>query len=293
MMFYGFDVSQWNGSVNMEAAKDSGKSFVIIRSSFGNVAAYPQQVDRRFAENVKKAKAAGLDFGIYHYSYAINVDGARAEARGFVDLLNSIKPIPYFVALDIEDATQASLSNTTLEAIIKAFIGVVEQAGYYCALYSYESFLKRISGTLRSNYAIWCANTDYVPSITYGVHQYSFTGSVSGISGAVDLNKSSIDYPSIIKKGGFNGYTKPKEPETVLDTDGMKKGEKSLSVLCYKQLLLLARARKIVSVKVANDSGFGGGTEKATNEILLQLGYKPNGIAGKGLVKALGEMLMK
>ena len=124
--YYGFDVSQWNGSVDMAKAKKSGKEFVIIRSSYGNVAAYPRQKDSRFVENVKKAKAAGLAFGIYHYCYATTASAAQAEAKGFVALLNSIKPIPYFVCLDIEDPVQSGLSSGTLQAIIKAFIDVVE-----------------------------------------------------------------------------------------------------------------------------------------------------------------------
>jgi GH25 family lysozyme M1 (1,4-beta-N-acetylmuramidase) len=288
-MFYGFDISQWNGNVNMKAAKNSGQNFVIIRSSFGNVAAYPQQVDLKFAANVQNAKNAGLDFGVYHYTYATDAYSAKAEAKGFVDLLNSVKPIPYFVALDIEDAVQAKLDNGTLQSIIKAFIDVVESAGYYCSLYSYEAFLKRLSSSFRDKYAIWCANINYTPSIKYGVHQYSFTGSVGGINGAVDLDKSEIDYPAIIKRGGFNGY--PKAEPTVLDTDGFKKGDKGLGVLAYKQLLLLAKKRGFVTGPVNNDAGFGGGTENATNEVLEHFGYVQNGIAGVNLVKKLGEAL--
>ena len=81
--------------------------------------------------------------------------------------------------------------------------------------------------------------------------------------------------------------------EKVLDTSGVKLGDKNLGVYAYKQLLLIAYAKKIVSVKVNNDNVFGDGTEKATNELLKRLGYKQNGIAGSGLLKALGEILVK
>lgn len=209
MAYYGFDVSQWNGTVDMVKAKKAGKEFVLIRSSYGNVSAYPQQQDTKFTVNVANARAAGLAFGVYHYSYATTTAAAKAEAEGFVKLLGGVKPIPYFVALDIEDAVQARLSNATLEAIIAAFIDVVEKAGYFCALYSYESFLSRLSAKFRSKYAIWCANISRTPSIPYGVHQYSFVGKVSGCYGDVDLNRAEKDYVTIIRTAGLNGYGKP------------------------------------------------------------------------------------
>ena len=208
MKYKGFDISQWNGNCDLAAAKKSGMDFVIIRSSFGNVAAYPQQVDNKWYRNVKNAIEAEVPFGVYHYSYATTVEGMIAEAKGFVALLNEVKPIPYFVALDIEERAQYNLSQSTLEGITKAFVDVVEQAGYFCALYSYECFLRKYSADFRSKYAIWCANTGGTPGIGFGVHQYSFTGRVNGIAGDVDMNASDIDYVSIIAKAGLNGVKK-------------------------------------------------------------------------------------
>lgn len=208
MAFKGVDFSQWNGNVDFSAVKNSGVDFAIIRSSYGNVAAYPDQKDWQFENNVKKAKQVGLPFGIYHYSYLRDVESAKAEARGFVALLDMIQPIPYVVALDVEEQCQLNMSSADLEAATKAFIDIVEGAGYFCALYSYESFLKKYSADFRKRYAIWCANTSKKPSIDYGIHQYSFTGRVDGASGDVDMNTTDIDYVKIIRDGGFNGYPK-------------------------------------------------------------------------------------
>lgn len=41
---------------------------------------------------------------------------------------------------------------------------------------------------------------------SYGLWQYPSKGSVSGISGRMDMDYVSIDCPSIIKKSGLNGY---------------------------------------------------------------------------------------
>lgn len=217
MKYKGFDISQWNGNCDLAAAKKSGMDFVIVRSSYGNVAAYPQQVDTKWYRNVKNAIEAELPFGAYHYSYATTVEGMIAEAKGFVALLNEVKPIPYFVALDIEEKTQYNLPQSQLEAITKAFIDVVEQAGYFCALYSYECFLRKYSADFRNKYAIWCANTGGTPGIGFGVHQYSFTGRVNGIAGDVDMNASDTDYVSIIAKAGLNGYPLPKNDADTAD----------------------------------------------------------------------------
>lgn len=235
MKYKGFDISQWNGNCNLAAAKKSGMDFVIVRSSYGNVAAYPWQRDTQFSNNANKAREAGIPFGVYHYSYATTVDGMIAEAKGFVALLNEVKPIPYFVALDIEEKTQYNLPQSTLEAITKAFIDVVESAGYFCALYSYECFLRKYSADFRKKYAIWCANTDGTPGIGFGVHQYSFTGRVNGIAGDVDMNASDTDYVSIIAKAGLNGVKKPKaetkpKPESKAPVKGDLNGDGRVDV---------------------------------------------------------------
>lgn len=219
-MFKGVDISQWNGSPNFDIIKQSGVDFVLIRSSYGDVAKYPFQKDIQFDNNAAKAKAVGMPFGIYHYSYACTVEAAKAEAQGFIALLDGIKPIPHIVTLDVEERDQYNLSNSQLEAVTKAFIDEVESAGYFCALYSYENFLCKYSQAFRDEYVIWCANTAREPSIDYDIWQYSFTGRINGINGDVDLNRTEIDFPAIIKETGLNGYTKSEDkpkPEPVKD----------------------------------------------------------------------------
>lgn len=209
--YEGFDVSMWQGSnVDFKKAKKSGKNFVILRSSYGNIDKYPNQVDLQFYNNLNKVIAAKLDFGIYHYTYATTITAAQAEARAFVKLLKKVKKktkIPYFIALDIEDACQSGLSRSEVEAISKAFIDVVEKAGFYVALYSYESFLQnKFSASFRSKYSVWCANFSKTPTIKYDTHQYTDVGRVDGCTGSIDLNRTTKNFKSIIKKAGLNGY---------------------------------------------------------------------------------------
>lgn len=210
-IYEGFDVSMWQGSnVNFKKAKKSGKNFVILRSSYGNIDKYPNQVDIQFYNNLDKVIDAGLDFGIYHYTYATTVAAAQAEAKAFVKLLKKVKKetkISYFIALDIEDACQSGLPRATVEAISKAFMDIVEKAGFYVALYSYESFLQnKFSSSFRSKYSVWCANFSKTPAIKYDTHQYTDAGRVDGCTGRIDLNRTTKNFKSIIKKAGLNGY---------------------------------------------------------------------------------------
>lgn len=278
-VYYGIDVSVWNGYVDWKAVKAAGKSFAFIRSGYGNVAAYPRQVDSRFAENVRNARAAGVPFGVYHYCYALTPGAARAEARGFVAQLDKIKPIPHLVLLDIEEASQHRLSGTAKAAIIDAFLEIVKSAGYWGAVYSYEAFLSTIPAADRGRWTNWVANITRAPVIGYDGWQYSFTGRVSGISGDVDLDQTTTDFAAKIKAAGKNGYTKP--AAKVLDTEGFKRGDKGLGVYFLKQRL------KVLGYSVDDTEGFGSGTEKAVNSLLRKRGYRENGIAGKKFAKII------
>lgn len=225
--YEGFDASMWQGSnVDFKKAKKSGKNFVILRSSYGNIDKYPNQVDLQFYNNLDKVMTAKLDFGIYHYTYATTVSAAQAEAKAFVKLLRKVKKqtkIPYFVALDIEDACQSGLSRATVEAISKAFIDIVEKAGFYVALYSYESFLQnKFSSTFRSKYSIWCANFSKTPTIKYDTHQYTDVGRVDGCTGSIDLNRTTKNFKAIIKKAGLNGYNASSSDYTAKPTPTTK-----------------------------------------------------------------------
>ena len=52
----------------------------------------------------------------------------------------------------------------------------------------------------------------------YGLWQYSWKGSVSGIVGEVDLDYAYQDYPAIIKNVGLNGFSKNATTTPAADT---------------------------------------------------------------------------
>lgn len=84
-----------------------------------------------------------------------------------------------------------------------------------------------------------------------------------------------------------------KVTEKVLDKKGYKKGQATIGVLALKQLIILAKAKKLITQGVNNDNKFGEGTQKAVNQLLKKWGYKQTGIAGERFIKKLGAELKK
>ncbi len=174
----GVDISSLNGNVSIEKIKDAGYDFVMIRCGYGSDLAV--QDDSQFENNVRKCEAAGVPWGAYLYSYAVNTDDAKSEARHVIRLLKNKKPtLP--VAFDMEDADgykarNGNPSNATLVAICKTFLSEIKKAGYYPMLYSALSWLngKLNDPSLLDNYDIWVAQwnsaCDYRGS--YGMWQY-------------------------------------------------------------------------------------------------------------------------
>lgn len=162
------------------------------------------------AINWQKVKAAGIDCGVYWYSYALNTAEALKEAKVCYDTIKGYQ-LSYPVSFDIEDPTQTKLSTAAISNMIKVFGSYLEERKYYVSVYSYASFLNdKCDSSVFTNYDVWVAHTGVSkPSFNrseYGMWQYSHTGRVNGISGNVDLNYAYKYYPGIMKKNKLNGY---------------------------------------------------------------------------------------
>lgn len=304
----GIDVSANNGSVDMKKIKAAGYKFVMIRCGYGdNISS---QDDSQFAANVKKAEAAGLPWGVYIYSYATNTSQAKSEAEHVKRLLKGKKPtLP--IAFDMEDADgykskHGAMSKSTITAICKTFLSEIKKAGYYPMLYSSLSwFGTYIDSSVYTKYDLWVAQ--WYTSCSYkgknlgmwqygGETNYLESNSIPGSVGTIDKNRCYKDYPSIIKKGGYNNWPKSsshKKVAKVLDSKGYKKGDKSIGVLALKELLLIAKKKKIITQGMDENSSFGVGTHKAVNQVLKKGGYKETGVAGTKFIKYLAKLIRK
>lgn len=206
----GIDVSQWQGDINWGAVN---ADFAILRAGYGRV---KSQIDTKFEQNYRNAKAVGMPLGAYWYSYAMSPDEAREEARVFLEIIKG-KQFEYPVYFDVEENKALALGRDRVSDIIIAFLDEMEGAGYFVGLYMSASHLTNLTTQyVKDRFAIWVAHygvskTTYTGQ--YGMWQYSSTGRIDGINGNVDLNECYVDYPKQIKTDGRNGFEKPQPIE--------------------------------------------------------------------------------
>lgn len=81
--------------------------------------------------------------------------------------------------------------------------------------------------------------------------------------------------------------------EKILDSEGYRKGQKTIGVYNLKQLIILGKKKGLIKQGVNDDSKFGEGTEKAVNELLAKWGYAENGVAGENFSRKLREAIDK
>ena len=194
----GIDVSKWNGNIDWNAVKNSGINYVIIRCGYRGSSAGSLVVDPKFTANIKGATAAGLKVGVYFFTQAVDEREAVEEASMVLDQIKNYK-ISYPVFLDVESSGGRAdkIDKATRTAVCKAFCQTIQNAGYNAGIYANKSWLTtKLDPSALSAYKIWLAQYAAAPTYTgrYDLWQYRSTGSVSGISGNVDMNLSYLGY---------------------------------------------------------------------------------------------------
>lgn len=200
-MYYGVDVSSYQGRIDWDEVADSGIDFAMIRILTGKRTSNLDK-DAYFEYNYQHARAEGIKVGVYRYTYAYTKSGARQEATEIVDALGG-RYLEYPIVLDLEDSMV--LNSTTREKrteIIREYKKIVERAGYKFALYANKNWLENyIEPEALEGVDIWLArwrSLDLGPGYNgpgnVTMWQYTNSGSVNGISGNVDRNVSYKNY---------------------------------------------------------------------------------------------------
>ena len=200
-MYYGVDVSSYQGRIDWDEVADTGIDFAMIRILTGKRTSNLDK-DVYFEYNYQHARAAGIKVGVYRYTYAYTKSGARQEATEIVDALGG-RYLEYPIVLDLEDSMV--LNSTTREKrteIIQEYKKIVERAGYKFALYANKNWLENyIEPEALEGVDIWLArwrSLDQGPGYNgpgnLTMWQYTSSGSVNGISGNVDRNVSYKNY---------------------------------------------------------------------------------------------------
>lgn len=215
---YGIDVSKFQSTINWEQVAQTHIDFAIIRAGTTKINGETYSQDSYFESNYNGAKAAGLNVGSYFYCGAYTEAGFKQCTLDFLGSLSG-KSFEFPVYIDIEQASnQQDLGKSELTTYILSSLDLIKNAGYTAGVYANKDWFTNyidISRIKSAGYEIWWAQypsgsyavdpMEYDKSSQCGMWQYSSKGSISGITGDVDLNVSYINYS--------NGET-PKPPIT-------------------------------------------------------------------------------
>lgn len=199
------DVSEHKDKIDWEKVKPQIDG-AILRCGYGgnNV----KQDDVCFKYNADECTRLGIPFGVYIYSYATTINGAKSEANHVLRLIKDYK-LSYPVYYDLEEP------GTQKGAIERAIVfgDIIEKAGYWCGVYAnlnwWENYLKGLD-----RFTKWVAQ--YYKECEYtgtNLHMWQYTskGRVNGINGNVDMNECYYDFPAKI----VGGATMEEENEEV------------------------------------------------------------------------------
>ena len=193
----GIDVSHWQGTISWPKVAAAGKKFAIIK-----VTESYDYTDPQYATNHANARAAGLWTGGYHFAQPDATPGdAVREADYFASkvVLGVGDLIP---ALDLE--VTGGLSVAALQSWVLTWLNeVYARTGVRPMIYTSPNFwmnaMGNTSALANAGYktlwiAHWGVTSPTIPANNWGGHgwtfwQYTSSGTVSGISGRVDLDR--------------------------------------------------------------------------------------------------------
>lgn len=199
--FVGTDISKYQDYVDFVKLKKAGVDFVMLRVGARGYGSGQLVLDDYFTDNIKRATDAGLQVGAYFFSQAITAEEAVEEANMVLENIKDYT-ISYPIAFDMEyienDTSRIdNLTKTEKTNITKAFLDVIQNAGYNTMIYGNKEWLiKHIDMSKLTAYDVWLAQEADIPDYPYKftMWQYSSTATIDGIAGYADLNISFIDY---------------------------------------------------------------------------------------------------
>ena len=225
----GIDISEFQGDINWSKVKKDGISFAFIRCGGRGYTKGTCYEDKKFAQNVKNAKKAGVKVGVYFFSQAITVEEAIEEASLTIAMCKGYG-IDLPVVMDWETGSgyrTQPLKGEAFANVLDAFCTLIAKNGYTPAVYlcsdDINNRLGKYQSRILSVYKLWYAYPyscywpasksyksnyyqagDTIPPRSYAFEywQYSWHGKVAGIGTEVDLNirilgKTTLKAPEI------------------------------------------------------------------------------------------------
>ena len=217
----GVDVSHWQGTINWSKVKAAGMQFAFMKATESTT-----YTDTQLATNWAGVQAVGMYRGAYHFARP-KVGTAPAQAKYFVSKVGSFQgPGTLPPVLDLE--ASGGLGVTALRSWTATWLQTVEQlTGRTPIIYVSPAFWEYYLGnsTAFTRYPLWIAHygvsTPRVPGgwPTWTFWQRTSSGTVSGISGNVDMNRfngTSAQLAALANTTG--GSTAPVPPGVTVPT---------------------------------------------------------------------------
>jgi lysozyme len=184
----GIDVSHFQGVVDWQKVSQAGMAFAFAKATEGIT-----YVDPQLAANWPGIRAAGLVRGAYHF-FEPN-DDATQQAQHFLATVQ-LAPGDLPPVLDVE--ITGGVSDPQLWSGVATWLQIVEQTtGRQPILYTAPGFWDSHAPDLTlTRHPLWLADYATQPTLPNGwtswlFWQYSQSGSVAGVTGAVDLDEFS------------------------------------------------------------------------------------------------------
>lgn len=186
------DVSAYQGIIDWTKVNKSNVGAAIIRAGYGS-----GHVDKRAAENINGALMAGLPVGLYWFSYATSAARAKAEADSCLEVASGwdiALPIYFDFEGDSERFAKSEgvpVNRAFVTGVTRAFCDRIAAAGLRAGYYFNWDYSQRLyDHSQLTAYSRWFAYwSNHIKSgVTCDIWQYSSTGRVAGINGAVDCD---------------------------------------------------------------------------------------------------------
>ena len=180
----GIDVSKSQGAVDWPSVAQAGYVFAFVKATDGQ-----DYVDPTFAANWAGAKAAGLLRGAYHFFRA--EDDPDVQAEWFWKTVGAGADLPLVV--DVEEMMDQPAA-TVVANLTRFLTSLQGWTGKPSMIYTAPGFWQQLGTTAFGSYPLWVAEYGASqPTLPAGwaiwdFWQYSETGQVPGITGAVDLD---------------------------------------------------------------------------------------------------------
>lgn len=191
MSIFGCDVSKWNGNVNFNELKATGKvQFVVIKATDG------MDLEPSLANQVAGCKAYNMPYAFYCFGEAKSIVESIQEAKFLLSRIVGTKPL--FIAYDAESSNLSALSKNETTDVVNGFCSTIKSAGYTACFYCNDNWMRNeLDAQFLKNkgYYFWYAKYNGTTPDTANnssicdIWQYSETGKLNGNgSSAIDLD---------------------------------------------------------------------------------------------------------